>query len=753
MISRLLWKYIVKHTARRYGFLDPFSLFARVSRFGQPTEVLAPTELLRATAILHARGLLNAQVIQHNLDWVWPVWINKQFDPLDVSFIPRSFSLTHINLTHRNWTVAGLPDVEETPLVDPCGLVTPFSDGWSIDVWVTNRNGNDLLPSRAKNVRQHLDLINNNSIVTESLAGEMNLASRVEMIKVNDIPVCRISLTADGCYDDSLVVSLRPCNPEGVSFISNIVSLQDSPGWQVDKNKFVYFSVMPDRYCFSDFHQGDVYYKLYTSADIKQYLQCPLEMGSAAAMFRIGDSHQRKVTVDIPLREKMLVRHASTTNANDWVDCLKDAAQVKIPNSHFKFLFDASLRTVLIHTAKDVYAGPYTYKRFWFRDAVFIAYALLCSGFNRRSENIIDQFERRQKISGYFESQEGEWDSNGQVLWLIKKYCQMTNTKPKTEWKNMIFKGIKWILRKRLSSDSNDLHAGLMPAGFSAEHFGPNNFYYWDNFWSLGGMKAAVYLLTEYGDIEYTKIVQEEIKQFSKSIIDSLNKVESTIKSLAMTSSPYRRLDSASVGSLSAGYPLQLWEPNNLRLCATNKYLYENCLVHNGLFHDMSHSGINPYLTLHMAQVFLRARDKKYFILMKGVADLASATGQWPEAIHPQTKGGCMGDGQHTWAAAEWVMMLRNCFLREERQEKLVFCSGLPLEWIETDQEMLFGPAPTIFGIVSLKLKKTGHEIFIEWQADWHKRAPVIEVSFPGMASVLVSDNARQVVIRLNNSG
>jgi len=230
MISQFLCKYIVKNAARRHGFLDPISLFAQVRRFGQPSEVLAPTELLRATAVLHARGLLNAQVIQYNLDWVWPVWINKQFDPCDVSFIPRSFSLTHINLTHRNWTVAGLPDVEETPLVDPCGLVTPFGDGWSIDAWVTNKNGNDLIPSQAKDVRQYLDLINNNSIVTESSAGNIHLNSRVEMIKIKNIPVCRISLAAEGLDDSSLVVSLRPCNPEGVSLITDIALLKDKPG-------------------------------------------------------------------------------------------------------------------------------------------------------------------------------------------------------------------------------------------------------------------------------------------------------------------------------------------------------------------------------------------------------------------------------------------------------------------------------------------------------------------------------------------
>ena len=36
-----------------------------------------------------------------------------------------------------------------------------------------------------------------------------------------------------------------------------------------------------------------------------------------------------------------------------------------------------------------------------------------------------------------------------------------------------------------------------------------------------------------------------------------------------------------------------------------------------------------------------------------------------------------MGDGQHVWAAAEWVLMIRNCFAREE-DDHLILCSGIP---------------------------------------------------------------------------
>ncbi|MEJ1974355.1 MAG: hypothetical protein WDM96_18420 [Lacunisphaera sp.] len=67
--------------------------------------------------------------------------------------------------------------------------------------------------------------------------------------------------------------------------------------------------------------------------------------------------------------------------------------------------------------------------------------------------------------------------------------------------------------------------------------------------------------------------------------------------------------------------------------------------------------------------------------LLPRIAELASPTGQWPEAIHPRTGGGCMGDGQHIWAAAEWLMLIRNLFVREERNH-LVIGAGIAPEWL-----------------------------------------------------------------------
>jgi hypothetical protein len=198
--------------------------------------------------------------------------------------------------------------------------------------------------------------------------------------------------------------------------------------------------------------------------------------------------------------------------------------------------------------------------------------------------------------------------------------------------------------------------------------------------------------------------------------------------------SPHRRMDCGAIGSIVASYPLGLWQPREPRLLATLEFLLDKCSFEGGFYQDMIHSGINVYLTLHIAQALLRAGDSRYFELMQTVSRLASPTGQWPEAIHPRTKGGCMGDGQHVWAAAEWLMMIRNCFVREEVDEgALILASGIPTAWLESGERLSFGPAPTAWGEISLSIEPHSEGNQLHWSAAWRDRAPVVIVAAPGM--------------------
>jgi hypothetical protein len=171
----------------------------------------------------------------------------------------------------------------------------------------------------------------------------------------------------------------------------------------------------------------------------------------------------------------------------------------------------------------------------------------------------------------------------------------------------------------------------------------------------------------------------------------------------------------------------------------------DHCLVQGGFYQDIIHSGINPYLTLQWAQVLLRAGDPRGLDLVQTVAELASPTGQWPEAVHPRTRGGCMGDGHHVWAAAEWVLMLRNSFVREEG-DRLVLASGIFPSWLEQAEPVAFGPAPTTFGEVSVSLLPRGERVEVQWQGEWRGAPPIIEVCLPGVEPITAASGKTAVV-------
>jgi hypothetical protein len=276
-----------------------------------------------------------------------------------------------------------------------------------------------------------------------------------------------------------------------------------------------------------------------------------------------------------------------------------------------------------------------------------------------------------------------------------------------------------------------------LPSGFSAEHLGPNDFYYWDDFWAVAGLKAAAFLCDTFKDSKKAVYFESESSALLESINQSLKKVDGRLKRPAMPASQYRRLDSGAIGSLVASYPLRVFKYDDHRILDTADFLMKKCLVHGGFFHDMTHSGINPYLSLHLAQVLLRAGDPRYFGLMQAVAKLATQTGQWPESVHPRTGGGCMGDGQHVWAAAEWVMIIRNCFVREE-DGRLILCSGIPRIWLERNQAIAFGPAPTIFGDIQISIKPQGQDVLIEWRGNWFTKEPLIDIHLPGFMKARV---------------
>ncbi len=745
LLNSWLTRFLITRAARAYGFLDPINLVGKIRGFAEPSEFAEPLELLRAGMLFHARGLVNTKAIQNNLDWVWPYWVERQFNPADDSFIPRAFSFSHINLTHRNWTAVGLPDVPFYPIVDPRGLVTPLFDGWSLDFWLVPAVGELLLPSRVRDKDFVQDLELDEELHVRSRAewhGGVSLRSDVRLCLQNHEPHCCVQLRASGLEAGYLAVALRPYNPEGISFVEKIVTTPDGCGWKINGRNSVLFDRKPDKMLLSVYRAGDVAQRLREPADTTTQVTDPISMATSAALFDLRTLGNEPLEIRAPIFDELEPKKRPTIDGRPaWRTALAPLATMTIADPPLQRLYDLAVTNLVLHAPDEVYPGPYTYKRFWFRDAAFILNVLLALGGVDRTRRVLRHFTPRQRRDGYFLSQEGEWDSNGEAIWMFHRFALLTGEALPEPWLTSIAKGARWVMRKRLPRGTGKPEAGLLPAGFSAEHLGPNDFYYWDDFWGVAGLRCAADMLRDTNP-KFARECDDVAVEFLRTIEESFPRGPQRRFPGAIPASPKRRMDSGAVGNLVADYPLQLFPPGDERMLKTANYLRDHSSHRGGFFQNMIHSGINAYLTLHMAQVRLRAGDHEAaWALIDTVVGLASPTGQWPEAIHPKTGGGCMGDGQHMWAACELAMMLRNCFVREEathpgvaREGRLVVAAGVRPEWWRTAPAS-FGPTLTPFGAVTVRVEAgpSGDEparVIVDGK--WRGGFPQIDVRLPG---------------------
>ncbi|ETR66191.1 MAG: hypothetical protein OMM_13124, partial [Candidatus Magnetoglobus multicellularis str. Araruama] len=97
----------------------------------------------------------------------------------------RGFQFLSLNVSHRNWTTVGALDGMREAIVDQRGLLCPYDNSWSIDVWLQYQN-QLIVPSRLPFVSQsiqdylpilstefdHQNIVLTSRVLVEKIQGE-----------------------------------------------------------------------------------------------------------------------------------------------------------------------------------------------------------------------------------------------------------------------------------------------------------------------------------------------------------------------------------------------------------------------------------------------------------------------------------------------------------------------------------------------------------------------------------------------------
>jgi hypothetical protein len=175
-----------------------------------------------------------------------------------------------------------------------------------------------------------------------------------------------------------------------------------------------------------------------------------------------------------------------------------------------------------------------------------------------------------------------------------------------------------------------------------------------------------------------------------------------------LPSSPYRHPDAACIGTLAALAPLDLTlGPETSLWARANADFLMDHWVRNGIFFQpIVHTGGNAYLTAQLARALQCLGDVRWLGLLEGILAHASPAWTWPEAIHPRTGGGCMGDGDHGWACADVLNLVRQALVREQAGCLLLLPNAPETWWAEGPLALTEAPTPA--GRVTFSLVPEG---------------------------------------------
>ena len=739
---------------------SPLRLLRAISRLGAEGAVPVPPELLPTGARVLSQGYLNRVAITRMDGWLLPNWMRAQSDPASPVFAPRSVTNLLVNVTERSWTALGLPG-ERHPvegIVDRSGLLTPVPGGPSLDWWVElarREGGNDrvMVPSRHE-VSQRMQ--GGVPVVLSAFEAQgLRVQSEAWMLSLpgSDWAAMQIVLfnIADMPLRGTFRFALRPYNPEGISPIYSLS--YDGRSLFADGRPGPFTWPRPEGWRLSSLRGGDLYnavsgppvrgeaglYDPHGLANAVLEYSFRIEPWEEAEFLAFLPVHTHPAgqqagspelfsvpypeidNLPHPLPHPQAYSRVKAATTLEWRSLLDSGMRLSVPHRDLQESWEANRGHLLaLHDGDTITPGPDLYHDFWFRDAAFMVQALSTHGYVEAARQLLRGFLRRQRPDGSFTSQSSEWDGTGQVLWALRQHLEMhPDPALLAEAAPAIERGARFLMQM--------LHrwGGLMPPGISSEHFGPPDRYYWDDFWSLAGLRAARHLL----NLNWAFVAAADLHA---NLSARLAK-DAALCGGALPGARGRCLDLSAVGSLVAWHPLDIISPDSSYLTNTLSALEENLFYEGALFMNTGHSGWGSYVNMRIAACYALIDPERAWQLTLWLLRHASPTYNWPEAIHTRTKGGSTGDGHHGWASAEWLLLVRSLLLREEGST-LFLTPALPESWLQTAGRVEVEAAPTRFGTVGYTVEwdDGGRNANVRFSAEWRNPPARLLWGLPG---------------------
>ncbi|MDD4268633.1 MAG: hypothetical protein PHO07_03085 [Pirellulales bacterium] len=404
-----------------------------------------------------------------------------------------------------------------------------------------------------------------------------------------------------------------------------------------------------------------------------------------------------------------------------WRELLDGAATIEVPcRKATEALRAAHVCQLIANDHGVLQGGEGFYDEFYIRDGGYQLMELEEAALWGPARKAVEAYLARQRGDGRFESQKDQFDANGQALWVLWQYFQITGDRA---WLAAAYPQIRraadWIIQTRQTTEGP--FAGLLPAAPA------DGEYLWDgkhhivgyDIWNLRGLLCAADAAGELGRNSEAAELREQAGRYRAAIDAAVRRVGCN------HFPPSWELAGTHWGNTETLWPTALFDPDDPRVVATIDHARH---VHGGGFIEGTIQwlggapAIHPYMSAYTTMASLRRGDHAQVVEDFHWYLLHSTAAQaFPEGVFPQRRFAWSNTIPHVTGASNYALMLRHMLI-DERGDELHLLPAAADWWLGEGQVIAIRRAPTHFGEMNLRVRGTARGV--ELALDLPKRRP-----------------------------